>query len=64
MMMNFAMGVPGLMMLIVLLFYAFILYCLVTALQFMKKKLELDTERNQKLDQLIQAMHNQKGKDV
>ena len=36
-----------------LLFYAFVITFLVMVLSFMKKKLELDRERNQKLEQII-----------
>lgn len=59
--MNMMMGIPSLMMIVVLLFYVFILYCLISALQFMKRKQELDKERNEKLDQLIQAINSNKS---
>ncbi|MGD8191292.1 hypothetical protein ACQCN2_15035 [Brevibacillus ginsengisoli] len=55
--MNMMMG-GQIMFIVVLLFYGFVLYCLITALQFMKTKLELDKERNAKLNQLIQAINN------
>ncbi len=41
-------------MIIMLLFYAFIIYSIVYAMLFMKKKIKLDAERNQKLDVLIE----------
>ncbi|WP_206529600.1 hypothetical protein [Brevibacillus sp. SYP-B805] len=43
----------------VLLFYAFVIYFLVSVLKFMKRKNQLDQERNQKLDRLIDWFENQ-----
>lgn len=39
----------------VLLFYAFVIYAIAKALSFMKTKIQLDRERNQKLDELIES---------
>lgn len=57
--MNLVMDNPGVLIILPLLFYIFILYCLVSTVLFMKRKLQLDKERNQKLDQLIQTMEKQ-----
>lgn len=38
-----------------LLFYAFVVYFLWSALSFMKKKLQLDRERNQKLAEIVET---------
>ncbi|MGF9819490.1 hypothetical protein [Brevibacillus agri] len=39
----------------VLLFYAFVIYAIAKALSFMKTKIQLDRERNQKLDELLES---------
>lgn len=59
-------GGPGIGMmftlLIMLAVYVFVIYVLVCVLRFMKRKTELDQERNEKLDRLIQALEK-KGRD-
>lgn len=39
----------------VLLFYAFVIYAIGKTLSFMKTKIQLDRERNQKLDELLES---------
>lgn len=39
----------------VLLFYAFVIYAIAKTLRFMKTKIQLDRERNQKLDELLES---------
>ncbi|EJL44042.1 hypothetical protein P4U99_17590 [Brevibacillus agri] len=39
----------------VLLFYAFVIYAIAKTLSFMKTKIQLDRERNQKLDELLES---------
>ncbi|MGN7470524.1 hypothetical protein [Brevibacillus sp. SAFN-007a] len=39
----------------VLLFYAFVIYAIGKTLSFMKAKIQLDRERNQKLDELLES---------
>lgn len=46
----------------VLLFYGFVIYFMFKVLSFMEAKLQLDRERNQKLDQLIERHNMQNNK--
>lgn len=46
----------------VLLLYAFIIYFLIMVLIFMRKKQQLDRERNEKLEQLLSIWKNEQEK--
>lgn len=52
-------------LIIPILLYLFIIgfsiYFVIMMILFMKRKTKLDKERNQKLDELIQAIRNDKG---
>ncbi|WP_165786709.1 hypothetical protein [Heyndrickxia camelliae] len=48
-------------MLIYLVIFLFIIYFVISVLRFMKDKITIDKERNEKLDELIKFMRN---KDV
>lgn len=53
------------LLIIPILLYLFIIgfsiYFVIMMILFMKRKTKLDKERNQKLDELIQAIRNDKG---
>ncbi|WP_432774118.1 hypothetical protein AAFJ72_11755 [Brevibacillus gelatini] len=44
-----------------LLFYAFVIYAIVKVLRFMKEKIQLDRERNQKLAQLLESRRHEQN---
>ncbi|USG67105.1 hypothetical protein NDK47_07380 [Brevibacillus ruminantium] len=58
---------PSLMMimyfLVIVAFYGFILYFLISVLRFMKNKTENDRAQNQKLDSLIQMLKERSEKE-
>lgn len=60
-------GGPGIAMLFPLLItlavYVFVIYVLVSVLRFMKRKNQLDQERNEKLDKLIQVLEKAKREE-
>lgn len=44
-----------------LLFYAFVIYAIVKVLRFMKEKIQLDRERNQKIAQLLESRRHEQN---
>lgn len=44
-----------------LLFYAFVIYAIVKVLRFMKEKIQLERERNQKIAQLLESRRHEQN---
>ncbi|WNC13390.1 hypothetical protein [Brevibacillus brevis] len=54
---------PSIVLLVPLLFYALVVYFIISVIVFMKRKTKLDQQQNEKLDHLIQLLQNRERQE-